>query len=175
MGNDSLLRTDKELAEVYQRNVSSIYKLSYIYLKNTADAEDAVQSVFLKLLQKNMYFNDQTHERAWLITVTKNYCKNILRSWRKHKWIGLEALPEIASPEGKADKTEIIAKLLALPKKYRVVLYLYYLEGYSVKEIASLIERKESTIQSQLQRGREKLKNDLGGKIYGENGCEWNI
>lgn len=167
MEDNSLLRTDKELAKLYQRNVNRVYKLCYIYLKNAADAEDAVQSIFLKLLRSNVYFNDYEHEKAWFITTTKNHCKDILKSWWKRKRVDFETLPEIASQAEYKQEKKIIVKLLALPEKYREVLHLYYFEEYSVKEIAELLKRNESTIRSQLQRGREKLKNDLGGKDFG--------
>ncbi len=167
MEDNSLLRTDKELAEMYQRNVNRVYKLCYIYLKNAVDAEDAVQSVFLKLLQSNVYFNDYEHEKAWFITTTKNYCKDILKSWWKRQRVDFKTLPDIASQNEDKQEKGIIEKLLALPEKYRVILHLYYLEDYSVKEIATLLGRNESTIRSQLQRGRKKLKIDLGGKDFG--------
>ncbi|MCR6545703.1 RNA polymerase sigma factor [Dehalobacterium formicoaceticum] len=175
MGDNSLLRTDKELAEMYRRNVNRVYKLCYIYLKNTADAEDAVQSVFLKVLQLNLSFNDYEHEKAWFITTTKNCCKDILKSWWKRQRVDFETLPDIASQDEDTQEKVIIAKLLALPEKYRVVLYLYYLEDYSVKEIAKFLGRNESTIRSQLQRGRQKLKIDLGGKDLEQKSCEQNI
>lgn len=161
MENNSLLRTEKELAEMYQRNVNRVYKLGYIYLKNAADAEDVVQSVFLNLLQTNVHFNDYEHEKAWFLTAARNCCKNMLKSWWKRRRVDFEAMPEIASQDQAAQEKEIIAKLLALPEKYRVVLHLYYLENYSTKEVAVLLGRNESTIRSQLQRGREKLKIDL--------------
>ena len=149
MENNSLLRTNKELAEMYQRNINRVYKLCYIYLKNAIDAEDAVQSIFLKLLQSNVYFNDYEHEKAWFITTTKNHCKDILKSWWKRQRVDFETLPDMASKDEDKQNIEIISKLLALPEKYRVVLHLYYLEDYSVKEIAKLLGRNESTIGSQ--------------------------
>lgn len=175
MEDNSLLRTDKELAKMYQRNVNRVYKLCYIYLKNAVDAEDAVQSVFLKLLQTDVYFNDDEHEKAWFITTTRNYCKDILKSWWKRQRVDFETLPEIASQDEDRQEKEIIVKLLALPEKYRVVLHLYYLEDYSVKKIAEFLGSNESTIRSQLQRGREKLKIDLGGKDFGQKACKQNI
>ena len=176
MEDNSLLRTDKEFAEMYQRNVNRVYKLCYIYLKNAVDAEDAVQSVFLKLLKSNVHFNDYEHEKAWFITTTKNCCKDILKSWWKRKRVDFETLPDIASGDDDNQEKEIISKLLALPEKYRTVLSLYYLEDYSVKEIAILLGRNESTIRSQLQRGRKKLKIDLeGGKDFGQKSCKQNI
>lgn len=175
MENNSLLRTDKELAEMYQRNVDMLYRLCYIYLKNTVDAEDAVQSVFLKLLHLNTTFNDYEHEKAWLIKTAKNYCKDILKSWWKRKRVDFETLPDIASQHEEVQTEEVVTRLFALPEKYRIVLHLYYFEEYSVKEISKLLDRNESTIRSQLLRGREQLKIDLGGVQYEQGHPEQNI
>ena len=163
MENQSLLRTDRELAEMYERNVNMIYKLCYIYLKNTADAEDAVQSVFLKLLSTNTVFRDLNHEKAWFITTARNHCKDVLKSWWRKCRVDLDTLPEPTIRDGSTQTGEVLESLLKLPEKYKTVLFLYYFEDYSVKEISELLNRKESTIQSQLQRGRERLKIDLGG------------
>ncbi|MFZ5986492.1 MAG: RNA polymerase sigma factor [Bacillota bacterium] len=167
MGNNSLLRTDKELAEVYQRNVDTVYRLCYIYLKNHADAEDAVQSIFLKLLKTDKTFNNFEHEKAWLIVTTKNYCKDILKSWWRFCRVSIDLLPEVAYWDNHEKAGEVLEQLLSLPPKYKEVLYLYYYEGYSVKEISKLLERNESTIQTQLFNGRKRLKMGLGGIFYG--------
>ncbi len=167
MNDNSLSRTDEELAETYQRNVNMVYKLCYIYMKNTVDAEDAVQSVFLKFLKTNMVFNDFEHEKAWFIKTTKNLCKDTIKSWWRNFRVDLNTLPEIPSWDKGNQTSELLERLLALPEKYKSVLFLYYFEDYSVKEISKLLGRKESTIQSQLLRGREQLKIDLGGKYLG--------
>ncbi|MCA1293809.1 RNA polymerase sigma factor [Paenibacillus sp. alder61] len=166
MENNSLLRTDKELAELYQRHVDHVYRLSYIYLKNPVDAEDAVQSVFLKLIKSQMVFNDPEHEKAWLMVTTRNYCKDILKNWWKTRRVGIDAIPEISSWNSEEPSGKALAKLLSLPEKYKIVLYLYYIEEYSVKEISEMLGHKESTIQTQLSRGRERLKIDLGGNYH---------
>jgi RNA polymerase sigma factor (sigma-70 family) len=163
MENNSLLRTDKELAELYQRHIDQVYRLCYIYLKNPVDAEDAVQSVFLKLIKSQMVFNDHGHEKAWLMVTTRNYCKDILKNWWKTRRVDLDALPDVSSWNSDEPSEKVLAKLLSLPENYKTVLYLYYFEEYSVKEISEMLERKESTIQTQLSRGRERLKIDLGG------------
>lgn len=163
MKSNSLLRTDKELAELYQRHADLVYRLCYIYLKNPVDAEDAVQSVFLKLIKSQTHFNDCEHEKAWLTVTTRNYCKDILKNWWKTRRVVLDALPEVSSWDGDEPSGEMLARLLSLPEKYKTVLYLYYFEEYSVKEISEMLRRKESTIQTQLSRGRERLKIDLGG------------
>jgi RNA polymerase sigma factor (sigma-70 family) len=164
MENNSLLRTDKELAELYQRHVDRVYRLCYIYLKNPVDAEDAVQSVFLKLIKYQMVFNDREHEKAWLTVTTRNYCKDVLKNWWKTRRVALDALPEVSSWDGDEPSGNVLARLLSLPEKYKTVLYLYYFEEYTVKEISEMLGYKESTIQTQLFRGRRRLKIDLGGK-----------
>ncbi|GIO39623.1 RNA polymerase subunit sigma [Paenibacillus antibioticophila] len=163
MEKNSLLRTDKELAELYQRHVDRVYRLCYIYLKNPVDAEDAVQSVFLKLIKYPKMFNDRDHEKAWLTVTARNHCKDVLKSWWKTRRVALDALPEASSWNGDEPSRDVLARLLSLPEKYKTVLYLYYFEEYSVKEISEMLGYKESTIQTQLFRGRKRLKIDLGG------------
>jgi RNA polymerase sigma-70 factor (ECF subfamily) len=136
-----------------------------MYLKNTADTEDAVQSIFLKFIKSNKKFNDYEHEKAWFIVTTQNHCKDIFKSWWKSRRIDLEALPEVPYWDNHDESGEVLLKLLSLPEKYKTVLYLYYYERYSVKEISKLLARNESTVQTQLSKGRERLKIDLGG-IY---------
>lgn len=159
----SLLPADKEFADLYQRRADLVYRLCFIYLKNPVDVEDAVQSVFLKLIKAPVVFNDLEHEKAWLTVATRNYCKDVLRSWWTSRRVALETLPEVVSWNGVEPSGKLIAKLLSLPEKYKTVLYLYYFEEYTVKEIAEMLGSKESTIQTQLSRGRKRLKMDLGG------------
>ncbi|MGH4121247.1 RNA polymerase sigma factor [Clostridium sp.] len=164
MEKHSLFRSDKILDEIYKRNVNRVYRLCYMYLKNTTDAEDAVQSVFLKLIKSNITFNDHEHEKAWLIITSKNYCKDVFKSfWRSHR-VAAYSLPEILNNQKQPG--EVMEKLLALPEKYKTVLYLYYFENYRVKDISRLLNRNESTIQTHLAKGRERLKIDLGGNFY---------
>ncbi|MEF2966553.1 sigma-70 family RNA polymerase sigma factor [Paenibacillus sp. M1] len=166
MENNSLLRTDKELAELYQRHADLVYRLCYIYLKNSVDAEDAVQSVFLKLIKSQMVFNDHEHEKAWLTVTTRNYCNDVLKYWWKSRRVDLDALPEVADWSYAKPSGNVLEKLLSLPEKYKIVLYLYYFEEYSVREISEMLGQKESTIQTQLSRGRKRLKIDLGGNYF---------
>jgi len=163
MESNSLLCTDKELAELYQRHADLVYRLCYIYLKNPVDTEDAVQSVFLKLIKSQTVFNGHEHEKAWLMVTARNYCKDIQKNWWKSRRVALHALPEISAWNGNEPSGEVLARLLSLPEKYKTVLYLYYFEEYSVKELSEILGHKESTIQTQLSRGRKRLKIDLGG------------
>lgn len=166
MDKNSLLFTDKEFAELYQRNKDMVYRMCYLYLKNTADAEDATQSIFLKVINMNKAFNEREHEKAWFITTTKNYCKDILKSWWNNRRVDLDVLLEVAHWDD-TETGEVFAKIFSLPEKYKTVMYLFYAEDYSIKEIAAILNREETTVQTQLSRGRERLKIDLGGKYNG--------
>ncbi|MBB6453266.1 RNA polymerase sigma-70 factor (ECF subfamily) [Salirhabdus euzebyi] len=153
-----LLRTDNCVSEIMNKYADMVFRLCLVQLKNKADAEDAFQEIFIKLFEKSPLFHDEKHLKAWLITVTSNHCKNKFRSyWYKNR-VNIE---EIIIPiENKKDQ-EVIKYVMELPLKYRTVIYLYYYEGYSTKEIAGLLKSKEATVRTRLARGRELLKHHL--------------
>lgn len=100
---------DTEFAEIYGRNVGAVYKLCYVYLKNSFEAEDAVQTVFLKLLQAEIQFSSTEHERAWLIASSKNQCRDILKSWWRRRRTNFDSIAQIAQQQGESDSGEILA------------------------------------------------------------------
>ena len=151
------------LTELYARNVDAVYRICYVYLRSRADAEDAVQSVFLKYLQKRPAFRGPEHEQGWLLLTAKNVCRDMLRAWWRRQRVGLDELPEPATPATDGEIADLLDALLALPEKYRIPLYLHGIEGYPAKELASLLGCRESTVRTRLQRGREMLKQRLGG------------
>ena len=133
-----------------------------LYLKNESDAKDGLQDIFLKLWEKKPSFKNEQHTQAWLIRTTKNYCLDILKgSWHK-KRVRFEPkeFAEKSSPQETAGEN-LFDVITTLPEKYREVLYLYYYEEYSIREISKLNGRKESTIQSRLAAARQKLKKIL--------------
>jgi len=137
-----------------------LFRTALAVVGNNADAEDIVQEVFIKLFQKQPDFESDDHEIAWLIRVTVNLCKNYLRSfWRKKTAPLLDTHP--AQDE---EQRETMQAVLALPSKYRVIIHLYYYEGYSTKEIAEITEQKESNVRQLLTRARRKLKDFLEGE-----------
>lgn len=157
--SNTLLRTDKELREIYDRNFDTLYRISYMYMKNRCDAEDIVQNTFIKLFEKEKQFDNTEHEKAWLIVVTINACKNHFKTWWNTK-VTYEDVEMISH-----DKNNyILEALLELPKKYKEVIYLYYYEGYSTKEIAVILNSKDATVRSQLQRAKLLLKDVLKGE-----------
>lgn len=148
--------------EIYDRNVDAVYKLCYSYMKNKYDADDIVQDAFVQLIRKNPEFENEKHEKAWLIVTASNLCKNNLKSWKRNQE-DIDNYELELSEETKQDNT--IHIVLNLPEKYKTVIYLYYYEGYSTIEIAKAMEKKESTIRSLLKRGRDILKIQIGGEI----------
>ncbi len=155
------------IQQIFERQHRRVYRIAMMMLQNSADAEDAVQNVFLKFVEKGQEFHDEEHENAWFITVTKNYCKDQLKStWKRQVEFG--EIPEKASPETEAEDN-LLPYIMKLKDKYREVLYLYYYEEYSVKEMAQILGRGESTLQTQLSTARGKLKKMLEkeGKGYG--------
>ena len=139
--------------QIYDRQVERIYRMGMIYLKNTADTEDAVQNIFLKFLEKKPVFDSGEHETAWFVAVTRNYCLDILKSFWKRNRVEFRGQEEKAFEQFRREDSLVFSALVSLPPKYREVLYLYYYEGYSVRETALLLKRKESTIQTWLAAG----------------------
>ena len=132
-------RTEAErLVQTYS---DMILRLSYTYLKSTQDAEDICQTVFLKLLTGGMVFDSPEHEKAWILRTAANACKDALRAAHR-RCVGLEAVAEAAAPE--PPDSAVLDAVMALPEKYREAVYLYYYEGYSVREVAALLGRSEA-------------------------------
>ncbi|WIV12919.1 sigma-70 family RNA polymerase sigma factor [Proteiniborus sp. MB09-C3] len=151
----------EEFKEVYEQYFSMIYRISLLYLRNTEETEDIVQDVFLKLLGKERNFKSEENRKAWLIQVTKNACRDINKSFWKSRRVDIKSLPELTNEEKGPDLYYVLEKLLLLPDKYKIVLYLFYYEDYYVKDISKILNIKESTIQTQLSRGRKLLKKKL--------------
>jgi len=146
--------------EKYNLYAKTIYKIAFVYLKSHTDVEDALQEIFLKLLLKAPKFNSAEHEKAWLIRVTINTCKNMLKSLGRRETIAaMDELEQVGTPEGKND--EILTEILNLPDKYKAVIHLYYYEGYSVLQIAQILKTTQSAVKMRLKRGRDILKFEL--------------
>ena len=160
-----MIQLDRAEAERLVNTYSDlILRLSYTYLKNTQDAEDIWQTVFLKLLTSGQTFDSPAHEKAWIIRATANACKDTMRNAFRRRTVALEVVAETPAPM--APENDVLEAVMALPENYREAVYLYYYEGYSVREIASLLGRSESAVTAHLSRGRQKLRMTLGGNEY---------
>ena len=153
-------QVDEEQAERLVNTYSDlILRLSYTYLHSAQDAEDICQTVFLKCLTSGQVFESRDHEKAWIIRTAVNACKDLLRSAHRQRTVGLELVAEPPAPEAPA--SYVLEAVMALPVKYRQVIYLYYYEGFPTAQIAEILGKKESSVRSDLRRGREKLREVL--------------
>lgn len=143
----------KRLVNLY---ADMILRISYQYLKQTCDAEDICQTVFLKYLTSNMAFESIEHEKAWIIRTTINACKDHLKSAFFRRTIALDDAAQIAAPA--VPDSWLLDAMKGLPEKYRLSLYLYYYEEYSAREIAQVMGVSESAVGQYLARGRRKLR-----------------
>jgi RNA polymerase sigma-70 factor (ECF subfamily) len=162
----SLLRSDEEITEIYNRHVKTVYRVCYSYMKNSFDTENAVQDTFLKMMLSDVVFESEEHEMAWLIRTASNVCKNYLHHWfYKHE--DISDYPDIASAE-EPFVDETFEAVMGLPDKYKTALYLYYYEGYNSADIAKMLKKPASTIRNYLMEARKIMKERLGDDFDAE-------
>lgn len=148
-------KTETDVKRILQIHGNALYRSAYLLLGSPHDVQDILQEVLLRYLEKSPAFQSAQHEKAWLVRVTTNCCKDYLRFQKRHRYTDLESLKEcLPCPEHK----EQLEELYALPARYKTVLMLYYFEGYSVTEIAQILKISKSAVKKRLQRGREALK-----------------
>ena len=151
-----MLFTDAQFTCLVDKYIDTVFRVALNYLKVSADAEDITQSVFEKLLRQRKEFESDDHIRHWLIRVTINECKHLLRSpWRK-----VGNLDDYARtiPFETTEQSDLYLSAMELPKKYRLPIYLYYYEEYSAREIGAVMGVSESAVGQYLTRGRRKLR-----------------
>lgn len=144
------------LEETVKAYSDPLYKICILMLCNEQDAKDAVQETFCRFLEKKPDFKDKEHEKAWLLKVAVNYCRDMLRFRLRHPQVPIDELAE-SLIAGK-DQQETFLELMELPARQRAVIYLYYVEGYQVKEIARMLGISAQAVRKRMQRGREQLR-----------------
>lgn len=153
---------DKDLTRIVNTYADTILRVSYTYLHSTTDAEDITQEVFLKLLKLKPSFQSTEHERAWIVRVAINACKDRLRTQRTHPNIPLESIAEPAEDPPDEQTTPaampIGDALARLPEAMRESIYLHYYEDYSIREIARITGRSVPAVAQSLSRGRKQLR-----------------
>lgn len=160
------MRNEIEATRAIEVYGDTIRRICFVHLKNYADVEDVFQEVFLKYILYTGEFESDVHEKAWLIRVAINACKDLLKSFFRKKVHSIEDV-DIAPFYLQEDEKELLDHVLRLPPKYKDVIYLFYYEGYTAVEIAKILGKKENTIYSWLSRARAQLKNELGGESIG--------
>lgn len=151
-------KNKSDISRILQTHGNMLYRTAYLLLGNPHDVQDILQEVLLRYMEKSPAFASGDHEKAWLLRVTSNCCKDCLRFRRRYSCIEPEHIPEyFSAPEDKA----LIQELYTLPAKWKSVLLLHYFEGYSVKEIAKILNLSENAVKKRLQRAREALRLEL--------------
>lgn len=141
--------------EAVEKYGDMLYRICLVMLKNTADAEDAVQETFIKLVQRPTAFDSADHEKAWLITVATNKCRDMLRYRQRHKTESEELLQGYFIEN---NDSGILEALSELDEKYRIILVLYYVEDYKIDQISEITGISVSAVKMRLSRGRKLLK-----------------
>jgi len=150
--------TNEQFEDIYERRFAMVYRVCFSYMKHGQEAEDAVADVFAKLLKKDVLFESEEHEKAWLLRTASNQCKDSLKHWWR-KCFRLEEYQNLESDP--LQETGVLELVLGLPKRYKDVIYLYYYEGYQTTEIANILRKPHSTIRNHMREARHLLKEIL--------------
>ncbi len=151
------LTGDEYIEKAVKAHSESMLRAAYSLLKSVPDAEDAVQEAFLKFIEKRPVFSDASHEKAWLLRVTINISKNMLKASSR------KALPIQEDIPYEDKDSNVLQCVMALEEKYRTIIHLYYYEDYSIKEISSILNLPQATVGTRLSRARKLLKFMLKG------------
>lgn len=147
--------TERDVRQIVTKYSDMLYKICIVILCNEQDAQDAIQDTFCRYLEKNPDFYSEEHEKAWLIRVATNICRDMVRFRIRHPKVSIDELENrIPAPE----QRETLKELLDLPVKQKTVIYLHYVEGYKVKEIADILKITEGAVKMRLRRGKEQLR-----------------
>lgn len=154
----------EEIKNMIEKYSGLVYKVAITRSGNIENAEDVFQEVFIKYSQKMPKFENEEHEKAWFIRVTINLTKNLHNQAWNRKAVPLEETIQFEEKE----EENIFQIVSTLPQNYRTVVYLFYYEGYKIKEISKILKTREGTIKTWLSRARESLKEKIEGGFENE-------
>ena len=159
------MRSEQEAARAIELYADTVRRICMLHLKSDSDTEDIFQTVFLKYVLYSGVFENEEHEKAWLIRVTLNACKDFMKSFFRSRTVPLDEIEELTAdvPE---DHSDVLEAVLSLPVKYKTVVYLYFYEQYSAVEISKLLEKNVNTVYTLLARAKTMLKERLGGEEF---------
>lgn len=152
------MEDNKKLRDIIEVYGDNLYRICLIMLGNKQDAEDILQELFIKYMQKAPHFVDDHHERAWLCRCANNLCKDMIRFRKKHKYENIDDLELGYMME---EDQVVLGEIMGLSTKYKEVLLLYYSEGYKISEIANMMKSSQNTVKKRLERGRKLLRSHL--------------
>lgn len=157
------MRSEQEVNRAVEQYADMVRRLCMIHLKNHADTEDIFQTVFLKYALSSVLFESAEHEKAWILRVTVNACKDLLKSFFRSRTVSLDDIMEqpAVMPQ---DHREVLEAVLSLPAKYKDAVYLHYYEGYTAPEISRILGKNVNTVYTILNRSKQLLREKLGGE-----------
>ena len=161
--------TEETFERVARTYGDMLYRVAYHALKHRADAEDVTQTVLLKLYQQGDRFESEEHRKHWLLRVSVNESRKLLRSFWRRVSVPLDDWRELEAPEH-GERAELLEAVMALDPKYRLAIYLYYYEGLTVAETAAAMRANPSTVQTWLLRARAQLRSALDEKAEDQEG-----
>lgn len=157
----------EQIAQLYDTYGDMLFRLAYSIMLNQADAEDAVQDIFIKIIGKIPEFANSSQEKAWITKVLANHCKDMLRKRKLRLYTPLEEVLEqsghglsVPGPEDNGG-TELLQMVLSLGEKYREPLILHYFEGFSIEEVSEILSIGQSAVKMRLSRGREMIRKKM--------------
>ncbi len=166
MDNNTKNNKTENLKNIIKKYGNMLFRICYCILCNQQDAEDALQDTMLKYATKAPEFNDEEHEKAWLIKVATNISKNMMITRLRRKTVNIDELVNIGTEDRDIG---VFSAVMELPVKYKIVMTLYYIEGYSVKQVSEITSVSEAAVRKRLQKGRELLKVEIErGYRYGK-------
>lgn len=155
---------DIQIEEMIEKYKSTVYSVALTHTRSKFDADDVFQDVFLAYYKKQPCFKDAEHAKAWFIKTTVNLCKKIYNTSLWKKAVSIDEVKEEQFSFADPRENELFDHIRKMPPKLRTVIYLYYFEEMSTKKIAKLLHRREGTVRMQLTRGRDKLREIIGGR-----------
>ena len=157
------MSTTCDIERIFKTHVQTVYRVCYSFMGSAADAEDATQATFMKLIDHPRSFESEQHEKAWLIVCASNLCKDLLKSAGRTRVVSMpEREPADLLQAEPIDAT--LDAVLRLPPNYKDVVYLHYYEGYKTGEIAQMLGENPSTVRNRLRDARGLLRKALGGE-----------
>ncbi len=160
-------KNDAEIKEVIHIYGNMLYRTAYVILGNPSDVQDVLQEALIKYMEKAPAFREEAHRKAWLLKITVNLCKDCLRFNKRHAYVPLEELGHLQATSAQQG---LLKEIIALPAKWKSILLLHYVEGYSISEVSLITGLSQSAVKKRLQRGRERLKQQLteSEEFYGQ-------
>jgi RNA polymerase sigma factor (sigma-70 family) len=150
---------DEDISNTIEKYGDMVRRISFLYFSNSADVEDVFQEVFLQYFLNIEKIKDEEHKKAWLCRVTFNKCNDLRKSfWRRN----VVSLDKVEVPFESEEQSEIIAAVFKLPNDYKNIIYMHYYEGYTIPEIAEILNKNINNVYSLLRRAKVKLKKELG-------------